>query len=236
MLYVPIIKSKRGEFSALRLLHEDIKAQIRPFMDVLPPNRFASTPKTLAEQLTWITDHIAAAWRGSLWVDTFDVGPAIISGRQVAIEFICRALRTRDLVPVPVTGFQREAAHDQAVARLLSEADTGVCLRLEEEDLLLPAKLPTLLDGKMKLLNVAPPSIDLLIDLRYLGTEPTATRVQMLLRAFQSLQNLDAWRSIILAGSSMPNSLEGVCDRGSHGYLDRLESDIWLAIQSSALN
>ncbi len=235
MLYVPIIKSKRGEFSALRLLHEDIKAQIRPFMDVLPPNRFASTPKTLAEQLTWITDHIAAAWRGSLWVDTFDVGPAIISGRQVAIEFICRALRTRDLVPVPVTGFQREAAHDQAVARLLSEADTGVCLRLEEEDLLLPAKLPTLLDGKMKLLNVAPPSIDLLIDLRYLGTEPTATRVQMLLRAFQSLQNLDAWRSIILAGSSMPNSLEGVCDRGSHGYLDRLESDIWLAIQSSAL-
>jgi hypothetical protein len=235
VLYVPIIKSKRGEFSALRLLQEDIKAQIRPFVDVLPPNRFASKPKTLAQQLTWVTDQVSAAWQGALWVDTFDVGPAIVQGKEIAIEFVCRALRARDIAPVPVTGFQREPAHDHAVARLLSEAATGVCIRLEEEDLLLPAKLPALLDSKMKLLRAEPPSIDLLVDLRFLGTESVAARVQMLVRAFQGIQNLEIWRSVILAGSSMPNSLESVCERGSHGYLDRRESEIWLTVQNSSL-
>jgi hypothetical protein len=85
----------------------------------------------------------------------------------------------------------------------------------------------------MKLLGVEPPNIDLLIDLRYLGAEPAASRVQMLVRAFQNIPNLDVWRSMILAGSSMPNSFEGVCDRGSHGYLARRESEIWLGMQNS---
>jgi hypothetical protein len=235
VFYVPIIKSKRGEFTAIRLLQEEIRTYITPFVDVLPPNRFASKPKTLAEQLTWTADHLAAAWQGSLWVDTFDVGPLVVQGKQIAIEFLCRALRAKGLSPVPVTGFQREPAHDQAVRRLLLEAETGTCLRLEEEDLLLPTKLPALLDGKIKLLEVAPSSIDLLIDLRYLGAEPVASRIKMLVRALQCIPNLTEWRSLILAGSSMPNSLEGICDRGSHGYLDRRESDIWLALQSSSV-
>ena len=62
--------------------------------------------------------------------------------------------------------------HDHAVVRLLSEAAKGVCFRLEEEDLLLPVKLPTLLDGKMRSLGVDPHSIDLLLDLRYLSWIP----------------------------------------------------------------
>jgi hypothetical protein len=235
MVYVPIIKSKRGEFTAVRLLHEDIKEQIRPFVDVLPPNRFASKPKTLAQQLTWVTDQIAAAWRGALWIDTFDVGPAIVQGKEIAIEFVCRALRAKDFSPIPVTGFQREPAHDHAVARLLSEVATGVCLRLEEEDLLLPAKLPALLDSKLKLLRVEPSSTDILVDLRFLGSGSAAARVQVLVHAFQSIQNLGTWRSVILTGSSMPNSLESVCERGSHGYLERRESEIWLAMRNSTL-
>ena len=236
MFYVPIIKSKRGEFTAVRLLQDDIKEHIRPFVDVLPPSRFAKKPKTLAEQLNWVADHVATAWAGSLWVDTFDVGPSIAEGKHLAIEFLCRALRTKSLMPIPVTGFEREAIHDQAVGRLLSEAATGVCFRLEEEDFLLPTRLPALLNSKMKLLGVEPPSVDLLLDLRYLDGTPATTRVQLLTRALQSIQTLDPWRSIIFAGSSMPNSLEGICARGAHGYLVRRELEIWLALQHAALN
>lgn len=236
MFYVPIIKSKRGEFTAVRLLQDDIKEYIRPFVDVLPPSRFAQKPKTLAEQLTWVADHVGTAWSGALWVDTFDVGPSIAQGKQVAIEFVCRALRARAVAPIPVTGFEREAGHDQAVSRLLSEVATGVCLRLEEEDLLLPKKLPTLLDDKMTLLGLEPASIDLLFDLRYLDDATSAAaRVQMLVRALQSVQSLDAWRSVIFAGSSMPNSLEGVCARGAHGYLARREMEIWSALEHAAM-
>ncbi len=235
MLYVPIIKSKRGEFTAVRLLQDDIKERIRPFVDVLPPSRFAKKPKTLAEQLNWVADHVATAWAGPLWVDTFDVGPSIVEGKQVAIEFVCRALRAKSLMPIPVTGFEREAIHDQAVGKLVSEVATGVCLRLEEEDLLLPAKLPALLGSKMKLLGVEPPSVDLLLDLRYLDETPGATRVQLVARALQSIQTLDQWRSIILAGSSMPISLEGVCARGAHGYLVRRELETWLALQHATV-
>lgn len=235
MLYVPIIKSKRGEFTAVRLLQDDIKERIRPFVDVLPPSRFVKKPKTLAEQLNWVADHVATAWAGPLWVDTFDVGPAIAEGKQVAIEFVCRALRAKTLMPIPVTGFEREAIHDQAVGKLLSEVATGVCLRLEEEDLLLPAKLPALLGSKMKLLGVEPPSVDLLLDLRYLDETPSATRVQLVARALQCIQTLDQWRSIILAGSSMPISLEGVCARGAHGYLVRRELETWLALQHATV-
>jgi Beta protein len=231
VFYVPIIKSKRGEFTAIRLLHDDIKEHIRPFVDVLPPSRFAPKPKTLAEQLTWVADHVSKAWAGALWVDTFDVGPSIVHGKQVAIEFICQALRAKTLAPVPVTGFEREVVHDQAVRRFVSEAATGVCLRLEEEDLLLPTKLPALLGSKLKLLGVEAPSVDLLFDLRYLDETPAAARVQLLTRALQNIGSLDTWRSIICAGSSMPNSLDGVCARGSHGYLARRELEIWLALQ-----
>lgn len=64
---------------------------------------------------------------------------------------------------------------------------------------------------------------------------PATVRVQLLVRAIQSIQSLDTWRSVVFAGSSMPNSLEGVCARGSHGYLARRELEIWLALQHSAV-
>jgi hypothetical protein len=235
VFYVPVIKSKRGEFTAVRMLRDDVKSSIRPFLDILPPSRFAPKPKTLAEHLSSVAEHAATAWSGALWVDTFEVGPMVAHGKQVAIEFVCRDMQTRALTPIPVTGFGREATHDLAVKRLLSESASGACLRLEVEDLLLPARLPTLLDLKLKFLGLDAPNIDLLLDLRYLDATPTATRVHVLVRALQGIPSVEAWRSIIFAGSSMPNSLEGVCARGSHGYLVRREQEIWQALQQSTV-
>ena len=234
---MPIIKSKRGEFAAVRLLSNEIKKQIVPFLDVLPPNRFAKKPKSLAEQLAWVADQVVAAWgtHGPLWVDTFDIGPIVAQGNQVAIEFLCRDLRERSVPAIPVTGFERERAHDQAIARLLSEGATGICIRLEFEDLLLPTKLASLLDSKLNLFDQEPHNTDLVLDLRFLEPGSVNNRISAVSRAIQNLPYLASWRQLILAGSSMPNSLKDVCDRGAHDYIVREECAIWSGIQSRGL-
>jgi hypothetical protein len=234
---MPIIKSKRGELAAVRLLSNEIKEQIVPFLDVLPPNRFAKNPKSLAEQLTWVANQVSAAWgtHGALWVDTFDIGPAVAHRNQVAIEFLCRALRERSVPIIPVTGFEREPAHDEAIARLMSEDATGLCIRLEFEDLLLPTKLASRLDPRLKLFGLEPSNVDLVLDLRFLEPGSVTNRISAVMRAIQNLPHLTSWRRLILAGSSMPNSLKDVCDRGAHAYLDRQECAIWSGIQSTSL-
>ena len=147
MLYMPIIKSKRGELTALKLLDRGTKQQITPFLDAIPPNPYADKPRTLAKHIMWVADHFADAWeaQGEVFVDTFDIGPVVVQGKQVAIEYLCRALREKDVRVIPVTGIQREPAHDIAVAKLLAESSIGVCFRLEEEDIELHATIAELM-------------------------------------------------------------------------------------------
>ncbi len=237
MLYMPIIKSKRGEFTAVRLLGNDTKQHIAPFFDVLPPNRFAKKPKTLAEHLVWVAEHTARAWatQQPVWVDTFDVGPEIVSGNQVAIEYLIRAMLERKLRIVPVTGFQREAEHDEGILHLLAENSTGIAIRLEEEDLLLPTRLGALIDDRLKYFELDAANVDLIIDLRYLDDTPPTAAVAQLTRAIQNLPHLPSWRQTIFAASSMPNTLKGVCDRDASGYLARGEWAIWSALRDAPI-
>lgn len=238
MLYMPIIKSKRGELTAVKLLDSETKQQIIPFLDAIPPNPFADKPKKLAAHMTWVADHFADAWeaQGEVFVDTFDIGPAIVEDKQVAIEYLCRALREKDVRVIPVTGIQREPAHDIAVARLLAESSIGVCIRLEEEDIVLPKKIGSLLEDKLKFFHEMPNNVDLVLDLRLLNVEALSSRVNRICLALQSIPDLDAWRRVILAGSAMPNSLEGICDRGATSYLERYEWSTWVALHEEKID
>jgi len=237
VLYMPIIKSKRGEFAAVRLLNAPTKIQITPLFDVLPPNRFAKKPKSLLDHLSTVAEHAMDAWLPTrpAWVDTFDVGPEIVSGSQVAIEFIVRTMRARGLAVIPVTGFQREPEHDVGVERVVADYRCGIGIRLEEEDLLLPTRIGALLGSCLARFGLEPSSADLIIDFRYLDETPRSLRVDQLARAIRHIPDITEWRQLIVSGSSMPNTLKDVCDRAASGYLERREWHLRLDLQDSSI-
>jgi hypothetical protein len=234
---MPIIKSKRGELTAIRLLSNDAKKRITPFLDVIPPNPFGEKPKPLIAHLNSIVERVAETWTdlGPIFVDTFDVGPKFVPGGKTAIQYLCDALLALHIQAIPVTGIQREAAHDAAVATLLDSNPTGLCLRLEEEDLVLPKKLGSLLNDRLEVFNLTPDSVDLVLDLRLIGEELLHNRVTMIRKALQAIPDLTDWRRLILAGSAMPNSLEGVCERGESAFLERREWSTWVALHDEEL-
>jgi hypothetical protein len=237
MLYSPVIKSKRGELTALRLLSRETKLSVLPLIDVLPPSPFGDRPKALVDQLVWVVAQVVAAWNQEqpLFVDSFDVGPAVLANQQTPIEYLCRALQANNVKAIPVTGTQREASHDEGVARIAEDFDGGICFRLEREDLLLPKRLPALITQRLDAFRAIPSKSDLILDLRLLGEDSVEDQTLGLRKALQAIPDVQLWRNVILTGSAMPNSLLKVCERGESAFLERREMTIWSALAAEVI-
>ena len=226
MLYVPVVKSKRGELTALKLLNRQIKSLISPLLDALPANPYAEKPRSLVDQLQWVADQVASVWDhgAPLFVDTFDIAAATLQNGKSPIQHLCEQLHAKNVHAIPVTGTAREPEHNSGVARLVQAEKCGLCFRLEREDLLLPSRLGRVLEEMLGVFGILPEQADLLLDLRHLSNDAVASHASLCGKAIRAIPSVKSWRSLVLTGSAMPNSLVGVCERGDNNHLETTRS------------
>ncbi len=138
--YVPILKGKEGEYSALREAAPQSKAHVTPLIEVpdIPWDFINDVPaKTLDDHLARVPDKIANCWGNALpvFVDLpYLANGELLTGNIHPVDYIFDRLGQLGNFAVPVVGLSRETIYQDAIERVVAQYQRGACLRLEYED------------------------------------------------------------------------------------------------------
>lgn len=225
--YVPILKWRMGEYQALFKLEPAVKDWVTPLLEIPTEgwNFETEAPaKTLDDHLANFGDRLLAKWAArSCFVDSpYIDGTACIANGQHHLLFVFDRARAVGCVATPVTGLQRPAQYQSAVAQISAIDQYGICLRLELEDF--DANLPQNLNALMTTLGSTPQTVDMVIDMKDQGASAPSAQAHLLFGLLSQV-NSQPWRTITIAATSFPAAL-GAATYRPHGRSPRRE---WLA-------
>ena len=232
--YMPLLKSRAGEFRALRSLTRSQRSQLLPLMDLVPPlwdfEKEAPT-RSMDEHASLVSPHLWRSWGPDL--------PILLDGQNLdtdtaernPLEQIIEGCRARGIQAIPVTGLDRSQEYQSAVRRSLTRDRRGSCIRLESEDLAAIGRLEAALKDLMESLGLDPSNVDLLVDLRAISEEEEAALAKSVLIALDRLSWVPEWRSVTLSGSAFPENL-AFLPPDSTSAIPRVEWTLWKMVAS----
>lgn len=229
--YVPILKGRMGEFRALELAPE-LRDHMTPLVDI-PRVPVADRHKPLDHHLDKTVTGIAKGWgvRREILVDLFDIDLAerTTTGDH-PVTYVFRELHSRKIDAVPVIGFDRDGAYEDAVRDAAARVG-GVVIRLLPDDLASPTTLANSIDSMLASVAIERPRARLILDLRSLRDMDVSHYVAVVLRALRALPHADAYASVVVSGSSVPQSLGEDVAASSMGRIPRKELELWRRIR-----
>lgn len=227
--YVPILKGRQGEYTALGALRDHVRAQITPLVEVAPvPWDFESdtAAKSVDAHLEPVAAALAQCWGTGrpVFVDLTWIAEDSTEAGLHPVESVLNEARQLDLKAIPVAGVARSDPYLAAVATALARDDRGVCLRLERDDLRNLNRLGRTLNTTCAALGADREQVDLILDFKdYDGGQAPAIEMAASV-ALTSLPNPDDWRSLALAGGGFPLNLTGI---GAETRIARADWDVW---------
>lgn len=233
--YVPILKGKKGEFDALRLLPAEARAAITPLIEIVPITwdfRNKTYKRELDEHLVASLLAIEAAWGAgqTIWLDTLWSYPSDNVDGVLATDYLMDFARGR-LRAVPVGGPRRAASHTASVAAAHAADKRGVVLRLDPEDLASDQTgLVASIAGWLEAVGVEPEQVDLLADFQVVTSAGLAASKLSALTVLSALPHLNRWRSFTVASGAFP--LQPDVRQHSIKRLPRNDWSLWSHIDS----
>ena len=226
--YIPFLKGKQGEFSALRELREASRSSLTPLIDI-PRVPVKNRSKPLEDHLEKLADRVAKAWGGGrpLLVDLIDLPLAArTSAGEHYVSHFGDALAKNGVAAIPVTSTDRDDAYQAAIRGSWMKAGC-IGLRLLPDDLETPSMLEDDMQEVLDAVGITPEQTHLLMDLRSLSQRDATSCVETCVGAVGALRAIDRFLSFTVAGSSMPQSLGELVKAKSTGKVRRKELDIW---------
>ena len=236
MNYVPILKSRAGEFTALERLTDKTKKKILPLIEVTDiPWDFKSNQKakTLNAHVDKFADKLTKSW-GTSYPILIDLPPSLLDGKvsngDHLLKYLCNEGRAKGLKLVPVTGLGRGATYNTEIKGACATDANGASIRLETSDLANPA-LKAALDTLLGEIGVKASEVDLILDFKEILPSQENTVLLALQQASSTLPRIKEWRSITFAASSFPKDLSGVGPNQIE-RIPRTEWKIWKAMNA----
>jgi hypothetical protein len=93
------------------------------------------------------------------------------------------------------------------MSQLASHLGTGLCLRVEREELLEPAFLAASLSHSIRKLAIPTEQLDLVLDFDFVGKDSGASISAAAVDAIRIATSLGAYRNIVIVGGSIPERL-----------------------------
>ncbi|MDA8213854.1 MAG: beta family protein [Nitrospiraceae bacterium] len=235
--YVPILQSKRAEFTALHQLSNDVKGKLTPLLNVIPVpwNHATDSPKkTLKAHIDWVIGYIVKSWPRDypLFLDIMYVSSndEIIEDRHSSI-YCLEALRSYNQKIIPVTGVDRDDNYQNALRSIVRKHKSGVCLRIQQDDLDDFDKLADAFDSLLKKFNIEAKYCDIIIDFEALPLKEVSDPIAYISNIVRAFPQLTKWRTFTIAASSFPKILEMSSD--SDALIQRTEYLLWRQIVSN---
>ncbi|MCM9081843.1 beta family protein [Streptomyces spororaveus] len=224
LAYVPILKGKAGEFSALEHVTPTVRSRIRPVMELVPDPDVRNVLETFCDRA------MDAVPKGA--VLTVDCG-ALPTARVLEgdaggpMARLSESLGLRGVAMCPV--IRHTDSRDVLVeaSQAIAQHQRGVCLRVS-----VAADRPNCLPGRgqirglLKVLNLDPEEVDLLIDAG--PVDSSIVRDQLADRALAALTALSPWRwrRECVAAGAFPVNLTGF-PRGRATPVARRDAQLW---------
>jgi hypothetical protein len=193
--YVPVLRWKQGEKYALRDLFKEDRRHIYPLIELIPPNFSEQNAKKYGGDngiIMHIKHEIEDYWGiSAFFLDTVHIPKKL----QMAVlaSYLIKEKIT-NLIPV----IYLESPSELLV--LFKNNINSICIRIKYFDLF--EKLNNKIDRILKIVQMTPQKVNLLIDL-----EQVENYSEKFPQILNNLNNYEEWRSIILISGALPKDL-----------------------------
>lgn len=212
--YVPVLKVKRGEKRALRVLAARLGSRVIPLLEIVE----RSPDKSIAAHLNTAFGGLAESLGGYArsFLDAKELAPDPLAAAEVF-----RRAAAAGILFTPVTGISRNA--DTRAA--LNYRGNGLALRLTREEFEM-GDLPDRLRNFIQQHDLQEEEIDLIVDLGPVENL-VVDGIANLTDAFMAdIPDHLRWRTLTLSACSFPLSM-AVVDRQSHDFAQRADWISW---------
>jgi hypothetical protein len=219
-IYMPILKGKKGEFDALKMLDSDVQSIVLPLIEVPAiPWDFVNERKdsSLEKQISSTVKSIKGVWNENyeILVDTKNL-EEVYDGDRNTINVLSQSLIDEGFQPIPVIPLN---ASDELLSRLIYQE--YICLRIAFEDQEF-YNLNNEIDRIKYKLNTDVSDIILLLDMNFISAD-NSLMTQMSSKAFiNSIDDISSFKDFFFAATSFPINLSG-CKSNSVTEIERAE-------------
>ncbi|MDE2974372.1 MAG: beta family protein [Gemmatimonadota bacterium] len=215
--YVPVLKVKRAEKSALQLVALTLREHVTPLLEIVEWRKRQDKP-TLRSHLDTAFKDLAKSlrWYPRCFLDARELarqGPS-------AAEQIFNRAADAGIPFIPVTGITKRADASAAVRN----QERGLAIRLTRDDFE-AGDLSSGLSAFMARHGIEREDADLILDLGPVEDMVTEGVARLASQFLGDVPDRNRWRTLIVSASAFPKSM-GVVDRDSHAVVTRVE---WLA-------
>jgi hypothetical protein len=218
MRYIPILRWKRGERVGLSHVTLAGKKDVVPLVALAPDqfrNKAATASRPTVSAAEAFVNELVTAWGKALaYVDGSSLPHAI--GTQPLVD-IAAAAKSAGAPIIPATWLDAPPAYQAAVKSVVQADKKGVALRVDLEEF---TSASSWVSSWPFALNETDLIVDLAENVILIGQLGHAVDT-----AFQKLHQPKQWRSVTMAGSSMPGNFSGY-QAGTH-LLPRAELTLW---------
>lgn len=227
--YIPVLKWKAGEQTAMRNLTPEVKHNILPLLEVVDVSvrTGGGLSKPVKEHLTHAAIQMEKCWGTSapLLLDT----SLLPTGREVEgaspLAYVLEQAHARSVQAVPVVSTNLTVRDLREVARV--GLDFGIAIREPLGNVVKPA-FSANLSRTLKTLGVAPGQVDFVLDVREVGEGNRDALAYAVESALRKLPATTEWRSLTVAAAAFPVNLAGM-KPGLH-QLPRADWSLWTSL------
>lgn len=231
--YVPIIRWKRGEQSALQVLDPSLKDFMTPVIEIPPIDwdfENDCPKKTVDDHLKNFKEQLKTSWNND--------NPVFIDAHQICLDddelmedgshpliSLFTMLKSEKLNAIPVTSPSRGVNYQKAVYSIVNNYQTGCAIRLLDEDF---DDIDRIIQGFLEAFNVDPTEIDLIIDYRYIDHKNPVNRMtNLIVGSILAIPHINSWRTFTFVATAFPENLSEI-KTGTDGSIPRSE---WMIYQ-----
>lgn len=234
--YVPAIRWRQGEFSALQELRAEQRKNVTPLVDIPPiPWDFKTDQpaRTPDYHLRDVPEQMANIWGSDapIFVDCGLLDPQIrMDAEEHPVDHLFDVLDSKGVKAIPVTGIDRDDEYQSAIGRVAAFDRRGLCIRarpdeLEQEDFA-DVFLDIASDADLTIND-----LDLIIDFRAIdGSQITLLR-RLIVSTINSLTDVDGYRTLTLLTGSAPQNMTNVPNGVS--LVPRSDWALWQAVRAA---
>lgn len=217
--YIPVLRMKQGEKAALQKLSRNGREMVVPLF-MCAPEQYVGKKSTRHRATVappqLVVDEIKQCWgHAPLYIDASFISPSAGEGHPMAD--IAELGRISGLQLIPATRLNAHPVYQAAVSAMSDTDGRGVALRIDLQEMTTAAAWAS--DWKPTLAKT-----DLITDLGD-NVQSVAALGAALDPAFSRLHGAGKWRSVAIAGTSLPSNFGGY-QAGAH-KLDRVEFLLW---------
>lgn len=212
--YVPCLRWKLGEYQAMQRISILAKKSLTPLIEV-PEVGFdfetQTESKSLDDHLKKFPKRVSDKWgKREFFLDIcqLDSTERLANGEHI-LSFLFRTLRDAECSPIPVITPTESNENIAQVANQVRLGRRNLCIRISLEELF-SGDTQKKISSLEKNLSLSTDDCHVIVDLKSPNFDPIDSFSRVVVEGIQSIPNLKKWGSVVLLGTSFPETMGDV--------------------------